>query len=361
MTTQEPIATDNALIIADKATVASAFETDETIAALLTKIESELRAEVMTADTKEGRERIKSQAYKISRSKTMIDTIGKGLTEEARILQAAINARRNIVTARLDKLRDEVRAPLTAWEGAEDARVKRHKDRMATEFSASTLPVSSAALHAMRNRAAGVVMDESWEEFTVDATKVQADFIRFLDMKIEAAEQTEARDAELAQLRAAEAKRREAEAEEIRQRALRDAEERKAREAEESKAREAQAESDRKIAELTAKLEAANAEKDAAEALARDAAAKAMADLVAAEQARATEAEEVMQVQAKFSEEEKQPILDFAPVNESLVAERAIATAVLAILKQSFTIEAMADEVASAIVLGEIPYVKVVL
>ena len=44
MTTQEPISTDGALIVADKATVALAYESDESIQALIRKIETDLRA-----------------------------------------------------------------------------------------------------------------------------------------------------------------------------------------------------------------------------------------------------------------------------------------------------------------------------
>lgn len=361
MTTQEPIATDGALIVADKATVALAYESDESIQALIRKIETDLRAEVMTADTKEGRDRIKSQAYKIARSKTTMDDIGKGLTEEARGLIDKVNARRKIVTTRLDALKDEIRAPLTAWEKAEDERIAKHKARIASEFGSTVLPTGSAALMAMRSRAESVAIDESWEEFTVEAAQAKADFLRFIGPKIDSALALEEQAAELARLREAEAKRKADEARAAAEQAARDAEAKALREEAEAKAREEQRAKDAKIAELEAQL------------------AKVEADRIAAEKAKAAErreqeqsAQDALRVSvealpspvtvASYPVElaDAPMLLTFevpATINHRM---RDISGAVLTILRQCFTHEAGADEVANALLRGEIPHVQVI-
>lgn len=373
MTTQEPIATDGALIVADKATVALAYESDESIQALIRKIETDLRAEVMTADTKEGRDRIKSQAYKIARSKTTMDEIGKGLTEEARGLIDKVNARRKIVTSRLDALKDEIRAPLTAWEKAEDERIAKHKARIASEFGSTVLPTGSAALMAMRSRAESVAIDESWEEFTVEAAQAKADFLRFIGPKIESALALEEQAAELARLREAEAKRKADEARAAAEQAARDAEAKALREAAEAKAREEQREKDAKIAALEAQLAKVEADRIAEEkskADERRAQEQADQDLmlaanmerIAAENAAIVDvirsAVEALPSPVELADEPMLPTFEVpATINHRV---RDISGAVLTILRQCFTHEAGADEVANALLRGEIPHVQVI-
>lgn len=341
MTKQETINTS--LILADKAAVALAFESDASLDAILRRIEAEAKAEVLTADTTEGRDRIKSLAYKIARSKTTMDDIGKGLTEEARKLQSAINARRNVVSARLDSLKTEVRAPLTAWEAAEDRRKDAHVDRMATEFSPRALPSGSAALQAMRDRAAGIEIDASWEEFTESAAKAKADCLRFLDLKIGDALREEEREAELQRLRAAEAQRKAQEAAEAQERAAREAEAQKEREAAQAAALEAQRAKDAEIAALKAEL----------------AATQKPVEVAPVKEAAAVEAAKIPV--SAFVEQPAFAGMEFEEVLVAIVAEREISGAILSILRSNFTPESMADAIASAIMLGEIPNVQVVM
>lgn len=345
MTKQDTTIAGTSLILADKATIAMAFESDESLDAILAKIEAEARAEVLTADTAEGRERIKSLAYKIARSKTTMDEIGKGLTEEARKLQTAINARRNVVTARMDTLKADVRKPLTDWEAAEDRRKNAHVDRMASEFSPRALPSGSAALRSMRDRAESVEINETWEEFTESAAKAKADCLRFLALKIADAEREEEREAELQRLRAAEATRKAQEAAEAQERAAREAEARKEQEAIQRAALEAQQAKDAEIAALKAQLAAAQA--PAAPAPVATPAVKAAPIPVAA-----------------FVDQPEIPGMDLpsrAVFNATDHAEAEIRAAVLGILRVHATLPTMADAIAGAIMLGELPNVRVML
>jgi len=86
---------------------------------LLTKIRREVTTLVPDVNTAAGRKEVASTAYKISRSKTAIDNAGKELVAGWKSQSAVVDASRKKVRDYLDALREEVRAPLNAWEAKE--------------------------------------------------------------------------------------------------------------------------------------------------------------------------------------------------------------------------------------------------
>ena len=64
------------------------------VRALLDKIEREVRAVRTDISTPAGRDQVRSLAYKVARSKTALDAMGKGLTDEWRTRTDAVNAER---------------------------------------------------------------------------------------------------------------------------------------------------------------------------------------------------------------------------------------------------------------------------
>lgn len=101
---------------------------------ILEKIRKEATAETFDISTKTGREAMASNAYKVARSKTLIDDMGKKLGEDARKTLDAINADRKKAVDYLNALKDEVRAPLTALENAEkEAREKILREKQEKE------------------------------------------------------------------------------------------------------------------------------------------------------------------------------------------------------------------------------------
>lgn len=66
--------------------------------------------------TKKSREAFNSQAFKITRSKTFIESVGKSEVEELKKETKQIDSVRKKLKDELDKLRDEYRLPLTKWE-----------------------------------------------------------------------------------------------------------------------------------------------------------------------------------------------------------------------------------------------------
>lgn len=107
---------------------------------LLARIRSEAATLVPDVTTASGRKEIASMAYKVARSKTAIDDAGKELVAGWKKQAAVVDASRKKARDYLDSLRDEVRAPLDAYEAEEkrkeqeaieQARLKREAEEAA--------------------------------------------------------------------------------------------------------------------------------------------------------------------------------------------------------------------------------------
>ncbi len=96
----------------------------------LQKIRAEIDSFVPDVSTRKGREAIASIAYKVARSKTALDGVGKDLVAELKEVPKKIDAERKRMRDLLDSWQAEVRKPLTEWEEAEAARVAAHERRV---------------------------------------------------------------------------------------------------------------------------------------------------------------------------------------------------------------------------------------
>lgn len=94
---------------------------------IVDRIRKDVKSEVLDVTTPDGRKRIASLAYKVSKAKTFLDKMGKDLTEEWKAKSKIVDTERKIAWDSLDALKDEIRKPLTDWENAEEARVNRLK------------------------------------------------------------------------------------------------------------------------------------------------------------------------------------------------------------------------------------------
>lgn len=108
-------------------TALAVFGTDGGVDAILEKIRAQARAVETDISTTAGRAAVASLAYKISRSKSALNTMGKELGEDTYRRWKAITSERSRIETELDALRDEIRAPLTDYENAEKARVSEHE------------------------------------------------------------------------------------------------------------------------------------------------------------------------------------------------------------------------------------------
>jgi colicin import membrane protein len=192
-------------------------------------------------ETRKGREEIAAFAYKISRSKTALEDAGKELAAIQKEIPRKIDASRKMMRDTLDKWRDEVRAPLTAWEQAEEARVKKHKDNIARlrfwHDQRNTIDLAAFELRGILTDVQETKTGPECEEYELDYIHAKEAAVAALEKAIEAREQYEAEQADLAKAReekfAREAADRDARiAREATERAIRETEEHHQREVE---------------------------------------------------------------------------------------------------------------------------------
>ena len=114
------------LITIEKPKALTVFTEPGGIQSILDEIATTARALAADATTAKGRKEIASVAYRVAQSKTYIDGVGKDLVAEMKELPKKVDASRKQARDFLDALRDEIRAPLDAWE-AEQARIEAEK------------------------------------------------------------------------------------------------------------------------------------------------------------------------------------------------------------------------------------------
>lgn len=136
---------------------------------VLDRIRQEARAVAAETDisTKQGRAGIASLAYKVARSKTALDEMGANLAADLKKKVGAIDAERRRVREELDALRDEVRKPLTDWEGAENKRVSGHEQALVqiNSLHKGMMDASSAVIQALLVESLPRLADRDWQEF----------------------------------------------------------------------------------------------------------------------------------------------------------------------------------------------------
>lgn len=240
----------------------------------LQQIRQEIDAFEPDVSTKKGRDAIASIAHKVARSKVALDNIGKQLVDELKDVPRKIDAERKRMRDLLDQWKDDVRRPLTEWEGAEEARVVAHKNAVQglNSHALGLGDLTAAQIRARIEVLNGTAVGPQWEEFEAEAHRVKAQTLETMSEALAAREKHEAEQAELARLRAEAAERAQREAE---------AKAQAEREAITRREQEAKAAAERR--ELELKLAAERAEREKAEALRREQEAKAEAERKAAE------------------------------------------------------------------------------
>lgn len=286
-----------------KETALQVFQSPNGLEPYLQKIRDEIDAFVPDVSTRKGREAIASIAYKVARSKTALDNVGKDLVADLKEIPKKIDAERKRMRDTLDAWQEEVRRPLNDWQAAEDARVDRHQARI--QQLRDLVDVETLFAEGIRfkiSNAEAVVIDEGFEEFEAEAHQVKAKTLESLRASLARQEKYEAEQAELERLRAETTAREQKEREE---RIAREAEERARREAEQkaqaereaAQRREMEAKAAAERRELELKLQAEQAER---------ARIQAEADRVAAEQRMEQERQDAARRQEEAAEQARQ-------------------------------------------------------
>ena len=292
MTEQAKTETTQAqLVVIEPTSAVALFTEGEGVEAMLADIRKQATSLVPDLSTAKGRKEIASIAFSVAKTKTYLDGFGKELTDKYKEIPKRIDANRKLIRDTLDALKDEVRAPLTQYEAAEEARVAALQSRLArlNELgSSASIEIAAADLQVMLNEVEQNALDDTWQELLPQATVAKELAAKRLGEALAARQKYEAEQAELEQLRqkqaeqdridrerliaeqAAEQARRE---EENRQRLEREAAQHREQEAQRqalaAREREEQARRDAEAAELARQQAEANAARQAEEAATR--------------------------------------------------------------------------------------------
>lgn len=297
---------------------------------LIEKIRKEVLLIAPDVTTAKGRDEIASLAYKVARSKTKVDEIEKKRGEKARLELERINSERKIWRDEMDKLKDEVRKPLTDYEERERERIRKHQDAcVEIELFKTIRPGNSACAAELVEKLNAITVDAAYEEYRNKAEQAKAEALAYLSSEYTRLKKAEDDAAELERLRKAEEDRKRKERED---QIAKDAADKARKDAEEAaaKAEKArQAAQAKKEADEQAKRDAESARiaKEHADKILAIEAAKQKADAeaakIAAEQAaKVREAEERAAAAERKAEQERKATADAAAKEAAEKAKR---------------------------------------
>ncbi|WP_223535789.1 hypothetical protein [Pseudomonas sp. GL-B-16] len=260
-------------VVPPQETALAVYSAEKGLEPWLQKIRTEIDGFTPDISTRKGRDAIASMAYKVARSKTALDDVGKKLVADLKEVPKKIDAERKRVRDTLEAWQEEVRRPLNEWQAAEDARVDKHNDAI-ERIRLLAVDLDGITAEDLADRVAqleAVALGDDWEEFEPEAARAKDKALGVLRAALAARQQYEAEQLELARLRKEKEDRDKKDHEE---RIAREAAERATREAEEKAQREREAEARRVRDEQAAaekrendlKLQTAEAERRAEQA-----------------------------------------------------------------------------------------------
>lgn len=162
---------------------------------LYAQIRKEIAEQKPDLSTQAGRDRVKSFAFKITRTRTAVIAAGKASTEELRKQTKAVNDLCNLAETAFKTLEAEARKPLTEWEEAEAAKASERREILrdiarAIEWAGrSNPPLSAAEAREIVEQIEAIVIDQDlWLDEIDNVTARQNEALTILRSKIEAAE-----------------------------------------------------------------------------------------------------------------------------------------------------------------------------
>ena len=335
----------------------------------LAKIREEIDGFTPDTSTKKGRDAIASIAYKVARSKTALDNVGKELVAELKDVPKKIDAERKRVRDTLDSWQEEVRRPLNEWQAAEDARVDRHNDgiewfRLRAEENSD---LDAIELNASIAEVESRIIDENWQEFEAEAHRIKARALYSLKEALDKRIKADNEAAELIKFREDKEAREKKDnedriAREAAEKATREAEEKaqQERQAQEQKARDDKAAADKRENDL--RLQAAEAERRVEQAKREklESEQKAESDRLAA-----IEREKKAVEQARLDEQARQEAEAAEIIRQTHARQADVAhkSKIMGEAKQAIMGMNVSEDLAKAIVLkiarGEVPNITI--
>jgi Holliday junction resolvasome RuvABC endonuclease subunit len=177
------------MVTVEPATVQTVFTTDKALDPLIEKIARVVREHQPDVTTAKGRKEIASLAFRVAKTKTYLDELGKDLVTKYKEMPKKIDANRLDMRTRLDALRDEARKPLDVWEAEQVAvEAKRKADEEA----------AALALQIEHNHEFALLMDAEFnrkrEEAKQAAEQAKRDHEEQIRREAEAKARREAED-----------------------------------------------------------------------------------------------------------------------------------------------------------------------
>lgn len=192
------------LVVIEPTTAVALFTEGQGVADLLADIRQKATSLVPDITTAKGRKEIASVAYAVAKTKTYLEGFGKELTDKYKEIPKRIDANRKQIRDTLDALKDEVRAPLTQYEAAEEARVAALQSRLArlNELgSSASIEIAAADLQVMQQEVEQIALDDTWQELLPQATVAKELAAKRISDALSARQKYEAEQAELEALR----------------------------------------------------------------------------------------------------------------------------------------------------------------
>lgn len=162
--------------------------------------------------TAKGRAAVKSFAFKITRTATFLDGLGKEMNADLRKQVNIVDEARRHALTKLKTLRDDFRKPLDEWEATEEERVREvvalftYLRRAGVIDAADTIISVAKRIEDLKNTVLDFDMLQS-EAQLEEATEARDLSVTTLTAALERLKQSEANKAELEKLRAAQAER----------------------------------------------------------------------------------------------------------------------------------------------------------
>ena len=329
----------------EKAAYMAAFSQAGGLQSIIDQITEQalVQAEGLDASTPASRKELASIAYSVAKAKTGIDGEGKDLVAEAkRKIQVVDNNRKQVRDA-LDKLKDDIRRPVTEFEEAEKKRLAVIQDvidqlsSLASANDANGGRLSAEQLRLRRHQAAALAKND-YGDMAAEAAEIAAECIKFLDTAITAADEYEQQQAEIERMRKHQAAREQADHE---AKIAAEAAE-KARAEAEAKAKAEREASER--ARIEAQLKAEQAERDKQAAI----------DRAEAEKQAAVQAER-LRIEAEAAQAEKAEAERAANVEN----QRKVNRTIMAVMLECGFEEEAAKAFLIKAIQGKVPHLQI--
>jgi len=203
---QETPKTD--LIIATEIQPAILFGEDhQTLEDLLESIKKEVSTIVPDITTAKGRKAITANVSRITKSKTLLDKVGKEYNAAQKELLKTFDSRRKHAFTFLEDLQKEVRKPLTEWEDKEKARIAKNEGIVnafikAGEDSENWMNLTIEELGDLLVSVEEVTITKRLAEFEEEAEIAKKESIRKINNSIDSRKKYDSEQKELEKLRA---------------------------------------------------------------------------------------------------------------------------------------------------------------